>query len=57
MLGVMGVCICVCAGSLSESLNAMTVSTELTEEELKSHLDTVLTSVLEKSKSGVYLNS
>lgn len=43
-------CVCVCADSLSASLNAITVSTELTEEELKPHLDTVLASLLEKSK-------
>ncbi|KAM3863393.1 rap1 GTPase-GDP dissociation stimulator 1-like [Diretmus argenteus] len=36
--------------SLSEALEAITVSTELMEEELKPHLDTVLTALLEKRK-------
>ncbi|XP_029687862.1 rap1 GTPase-GDP dissociation stimulator 1-like [Takifugu rubripes] len=38
--------------SLSASLNAITVSTELTEEELKPHLDTVLASLLEKRNNA-----
>lgn len=46
----MHVCLCV-ADSLSEALKAISVSTELIEEELKPHLDTVLAALLEKSKS------
>lgn len=46
----MFVCVCV-TDSLSEALKAITVSTELIEEELKPHLDTVLAALLEKSKS------
>uniref|UniRef100_A0A1A8D734 RAP1, GTP-GDP dissociation stimulator 1 n=2 Tax=Nothobranchius kadleci TaxID=1051664 RepID=A0A1A8D734_NOTKA len=38
--------------SLSEALKAITVSTELTEEELKPNLDTVLTALLEKRKDA-----
>lgn len=53
----MYVYICVCVrvfvpDSLSEALNAISVSTELTEEELKPHLDIVLAALLEKSKSS-----
>lgn len=48
---------CTRADALSESLNAITVSTELTEEELRSHLDTVLISLLEKSKCRVQVNT
>ncbi|KAM6916540.1 rap1 GTPase-GDP dissociation stimulator 1-B [Xenentodon cancila] len=40
------------ADSLSEALKAISVSTELTEEELKLHLDTVLTALLEKKKDA-----
>jgi len=36
--------------SLSEALKAITVSTELVEEELKPHLDVLLTLLLEKSE-------
>ncbi|XP_030627890.1 rap1 GTPase-GDP dissociation stimulator 1 [Chanos chanos] len=36
--------------SLSEALKAISVSTELVEEELKPHLDTLLTLLLEKKK-------
>lgn len=47
----MVVSVCVCAAdSLSEALKAISVSTELIEEELKPHLDTVLAVLLEKSK-------
>ena len=42
--------VCVCVDALSKSLNAITISTEMTEEELKPHLDTVLTSLLEQSE-------
>ncbi|CAB1450263.1 unnamed protein product [Pleuronectes platessa] len=38
--------------SLSEALKAISVSTELIEEELKPHLDTVLSSLLEKKKDA-----
>uniref|UniRef100_A0A1A8L439 RAP1, GTP-GDP dissociation stimulator 1 n=1 Tax=Nothobranchius pienaari TaxID=704102 RepID=A0A1A8L439_9TELE len=38
--------------SLSEALKAITVSTELIEEELKPNLDTVLTALLEKRKDA-----
>ncbi|XP_034465352.1 rap1 GTPase-GDP dissociation stimulator 1 isoform X2 [Hippoglossus hippoglossus] len=38
--------------SLSEALQAISVSTELIEEELKPHLDTVLSSLLEKKKDS-----
>ncbi|XP_039995626.1 rap1 GTPase-GDP dissociation stimulator 1 isoform X1 [Xiphias gladius] len=38
--------------SLSEALKAISVSTELIEEELKPHLDTVLASLLEKKKDA-----
>lgn len=41
--------ICV-SESLSEALKAITVSTELVEEELKPHLDVLLTLLLEKSE-------
>lgn len=46
-------CMCVrlcVADSLSDALKAISVSTELIEEELKPHLDTVLAALLEKSK-------
>ncbi len=43
--------VCVLTDSLSEALKAISVSTELIEEELKPHLDTVLAALLEKSKS------
>lgn len=47
------VCMCVFVpDSLSQALNAISVSTELTEEELKPHLDIVLAALLEKSKSS-----
>ncbi|KAJ8248453.1 hypothetical protein GJAV_G00242170 [Gymnothorax javanicus] len=36
--------------SLSDALKAITVSTELTEDELRPHLDTLLTALLEKKK-------
>ncbi|KAL0964416.1 hypothetical protein UPYG_G00323560 [Umbra pygmaea] len=39
-------------GSLSEALNAISVSTELIEQELKPHLDTVLAVLLEKKKGA-----
>ena len=39
------------ADSLSEALEAISVSTDLIEEELKPHLDQVLTALLEKSES------
>ncbi|XP_030297733.1 rap1 GTPase-GDP dissociation stimulator 1 isoform X3 [Sparus aurata] len=38
--------------SLSEALKAISVSTELIEEELKPHLDTVLAALLEKKKDA-----
>ncbi|KAJ8014146.1 hypothetical protein DPEC_G00037220 [Dallia pectoralis] len=38
--------------SLSEALNAISVSTELIEEELKPHLDTLLAVLLEKKKGA-----
>uniref|UniRef100_A0A3P8RTH3 Si:dkey-191g9.5 n=1 Tax=Amphiprion percula TaxID=161767 RepID=A0A3P8RTH3_AMPPE len=38
--------------SLSDALKAISVSTELTDEELKSHLDIVLTALLEKKKDA-----
>ncbi|XP_028844393.1 rap1 GTPase-GDP dissociation stimulator 1 isoform X1 [Denticeps clupeoides] len=38
--------------SLSEALKAISVSTELVEEELKPHLDTVLDTLLEKKKGA-----
>ncbi|PWA22499.1 hypothetical protein CCH79_00017313, partial [Gambusia affinis] len=38
--------------SLNEALKAISVSTELIEEELKPHLDTVLTALLEKKKDA-----
>lgn len=38
--------------SLSEALKAISVSTELIDEELKSNLDTVLTALLEKKKDA-----
>ncbi|XP_071759830.1 rap1 GTPase-GDP dissociation stimulator 1-B [Centroberyx gerrardi] len=38
--------------SLSEALKAITVSTELIEEELKPHLDAVLSALLEKKKGA-----
>ncbi|XP_062851337.1 rap1 GTPase-GDP dissociation stimulator 1-B [Trichomycterus rosablanca] len=38
--------------SLAEALNAITVSTELVEEELKPHLDTMLNLLLEKKKGA-----
>ncbi|KAM9726422.1 rap1 GTPase-GDP dissociation stimulator 1-B [Menidia menidia] len=38
--------------SLCEALKAISVSTELIEEELKPHLDTVLTALLEKKKDA-----
>lgn len=47
----MFVCVFV-ADSLSEALNAISVSTELSEEELKPHLDIVLAALLEKSESN-----
>ncbi|XP_030012347.1 rap1 GTPase-GDP dissociation stimulator 1 isoform X1 [Sphaeramia orbicularis] len=40
------------ADSLSEALKAISVSTELIEEELKPHLDTVLAALLEKKKDA-----
>ncbi|XP_034148822.1 rap1 GTPase-GDP dissociation stimulator 1 isoform X2 [Esox lucius] len=40
------------ADSLSEALNAISVSTELIEEELKPHLDTLLAMLLEKKKGA-----
>uniref|UniRef100_A0A3P8RQW6 Si:dkey-191g9.5 n=1 Tax=Amphiprion percula TaxID=161767 RepID=A0A3P8RQW6_AMPPE len=40
------------ADSLSDALKAISVSTELTDEELKSHLDIVLTALLEKKKDA-----
>lgn len=51
-LGCGGVYVCVfVSDSLSDALKAITVSTELIEEELKPHLDTLLAALLEKSKS------
>ena len=48
----MGFCFCAyLTDSLSEALKAISVSTELIEEELKPHLDTVLAVLLEKSRS------
>ncbi len=45
-------CVCMClAESLCEALKAISVTTELIEEELKPHLDTLLAALLEKSKS------
>ncbi|XP_055773542.1 rap1 GTPase-GDP dissociation stimulator 1-like isoform X1 [Salvelinus fontinalis] len=38
--------------SLTEALNAISVSTELVEQELKPHLDTLLTVLLEKKKGA-----
>lgn len=43
-------CVCV-AESLTEALSAISVSTELVEQELKPHLDTLLAVLLEKSES------
>ncbi|XP_076021284.1 rap1 GTPase-GDP dissociation stimulator 1-B [Genypterus blacodes] len=43
------------AGSLSEALQAISVSTELIEEELQPHLDTMLTILLDK-KEGAALD-
>ncbi len=39
------------AESLCEALKAISVTTELIEEELKPHLDILLAALLEKSKS------
>lgn len=37
--------------ALTRALNAISVSTELVEEELKPHMDTLLNVLLEKSES------